>query len=67
MDNIIDIKNAVETLKPILNQSQINKLNTMIEDAVTAYHEGLVDTRINSDLDALGIVKTEFIFDDLPF
>ena len=67
MDNIIDIKNAVETLKPILNQSQINQLNTMIENAVTAYNEGLVDTRINSDLDALGIVKTEFIFEDTPF
>jgi hypothetical protein len=67
MDNIIDIKNAVETLKPILNQAQINQLNTMIENAVTAYHEGLVDTRINSDLDALGIVKTEFIFEDTPF
>jgi len=67
MDNIIDIKNAVETLKPILNQAQINQLNTMIENAVTAYHEGLVDTRINSDLDALGIVKAEFIFEDTPF
>jgi hypothetical protein len=67
MDNIIDIKNAVETLKPILNQAQINQLNTMIENAVTAYHEGLVDTRINSDLDALGIVKAEFIFEDSPF
>ena len=67
MDNIIDIKNAVETLKPILNQAQINQLNTMIENEVTAYHEGLVDTRINSDLDALGIVKAEFIFEDSPF
>ena len=34
MDNIIDIKNAVETLKPILNQSQINMFSDVQKYAV---------------------------------
>ena len=64
MDNIIDIKNALDIIKPILNASEINKLNTMIENAITAYHEGLVDTKIANDLDALNITASKFIFDD---
>ncbi len=67
MDNIVDIKNALDVIKPILNAAEINKLNTMIENAVTAYHEGLVDTKIANDLDVLGITASKFIFDDSPF
>ena len=68
MDNIIDIKNALDVIKPILNASEINKLNSMIENAITAYHEGLVDTKIANDLDALNITASKFIFEeDSPF
>ena len=67
MENIVDIKNALDVIKPILNAAEINKLNTMIENAVTAYHEGLVDTKIANDLDVLNITASKFIFDDSPF
>jgi|14BtaG_2_1085337.scaffolds.fasta_scaffold01886_4 hypothetical protein len=67
MDNIIEIKNALDIIKPILNAAEINKLNTMIENAITAYHEGLVDAKIASDLDALNITASKFIFEDSPF
>ena len=68
MDNIIDIKNALDVIKPILNAAEINKLNSMIENAITAYHEGLVDTKIANDLDALNITASKFIFEeDSPF
>jgi len=50
MDNIVDIKNALDVIKPILNAAEINQLNKMIENAVTAYHEGLVDSKIANDL-----------------
>jgi len=67
MDNIVEIKNALDVIKPILNAAEKNKLNSMIENAVTAYHEGLVDTKIANDLDVLGITASKFIFDDSPF
>jgi hypothetical protein len=67
MDNIVDIKNALDVIKPILNAAEINKLNSMIENAITAYHEGLVDTKIANDLDVLNITAAKFIFDDAPF
>ena len=40
MDNIVEIKKALDVIKPILNAAEINKLNSMIENAITAYHEG---------------------------
>ena len=64
MDNIVDIKNALDVIKPILNAAEINQLNKMIENAVTAYHEGLVDSKIANDLDVLNITASKFIFDD---
>ena len=67
MDNIVEIKNALDVIKPILNAAEINQLNKMIENAVTAYHEGLVDTKIANDLDVLNITASKFIFDDSPF
>jgi hypothetical protein len=67
MDNIVDIKNALDVIKPILNAAEINQLNKMIENAVTAYHEGLVDSKIANDLDVLNITASKFIFDDSPF
>ena len=67
MDNIVDIKNALDVIKPILNAAEINQLNKMIENAVTAYHEGLVDSKIANDLDVLNITAAKFIFDDSPF
>lgn len=67
MDNIVDIKNALDVIKPILNATEINQLNKMIENAVTAYHEGLVDSKIANDLDVLNITASKFIFDDSPF
>ena len=67
MDNIVDIKNALDVIKPILNAAQKNKLNSMIEDAITAHHEGLVDTKIANDLEVLGITAAKFIFDNADF
>tara|TARA_S200002703_G_scaffold137684_1_gene127590 strand:- start:349 stop:552 length:204 start_codon:yes stop_codon:yes gene_type:complete len=67
MDNIVDIKNALDVIKPILNAAEINQLNKMIENAITAYHEGLVDSKIANDLDVLNITASKFIFDDSPF
>ena len=67
MDNIVDIKNAFDVIKPILNAAEINQLNKMIENAVTAYHEGLVDSKIANDLDVLNITASKFIFDDAAF
>jgi len=67
MDNIVDIKNALDVIKPILNAAEINQLNKMIENAVTAYHEGLVDSKIANDLDVLNITASKFIFDDADF
>ena len=67
MDNIVDIKNALDVIKPILNAAEINQLNKMIENAVTAYHEGLVDSKIANDLDVLNITASKFIFDDAAF
>lgn len=67
MDNIIEIKNALDTLKPLLNASQVSTLNQMLVDAITSYHEGQIDEKINSDLSALNIVRSEFIFNDSPF
>jgi len=67
MDNIVEIKNALDVIKPILNAAEINQLNKMIENAVTAYHEGLVDSKIANDLDVLNITASKFIFDDSPF
>ncbi len=67
MDNIVDIKNALDVIKPILNAAEINKLNSMIENAITAYHEGLVDSKIANDLDVLNITAAKFIFDNADF
>ena len=67
MDNIVEIKNALDVIKPILNAAEINQLNKMIENAVTAYHEGLVDSKIANDLDVLNITASKFIFDDADF
>ena len=67
MDNIVDIKKALDVIKPILNAAEINKLNSMIENAITAYHEGLVDSKIANDLDVLGITAAKFIFDNADF
>lgn len=67
MDNIVDIKNALDVIKPILNAAEINQLNKMIENAVTAYHEGLVDSKIANDLDVLNITAAKFIFDNADF
>ena len=67
MDNIVDIKKALDVIKPILNAAEINKLNSMIENAVTAYHEGLVDSKIANDLDVLNITAAKFIFDNADF
>ena len=67
MENIVDIKNALDVIKPILNAAEVNQLNKMIENGISAYHEGLVDTKIANDLDVLGITASKFIFDDSPF
>lgn len=67
MDNIVEIKKAADTIKTIFNAAQTNSLNQMLIDAITAYHEGLVDEKINADLNALNLVRSEFIFDDAPF
>jgi hypothetical protein len=67
MDNIVEIKKAADTIKTIFNAAQTNSLNQMLIDAITAYHEGLVDEKINADLNALNLVRSEYIFDDAPF
>jgi hypothetical protein len=67
MDNIVEIKKAADSIKAIFNAAQTNSLNQMLIDAVTAYHEGLVDEKINADLNALNLVRSEYIFDDAPF
>jgi hypothetical protein len=67
MDNIVEIKKAVDSIKTIFNAAQTNSLNQMLIDAVTAYHEGLVEEKINADLNALNLVRSEFIFDEAPF
>jgi hypothetical protein len=67
MENIVEIKQAVDVIKPILNASQTQTLNQMIIDAITSHHEGLVDEKINADLNVLNLVRSEFIFDDAPF
>jgi len=67
MDNIVEIKTAVDTIKKIFNAAQTNSLNQMLIDAISAYHEGLVDEKINADLNALNLVRSEYIFNDDPF
>ena len=67
MDNIVEIKKATDTIKSILNAAQTNSLNQMLIDAITAFHEGLVDEKINADLNALNLVRSEYIFNDDPF
>ena len=67
MENIVEIKQAVDVIKLILNASQTQTLNQMIIDAVTSYHEGMVDEKINEDLNVLNLVRSEYIFNDSPF
>ena len=67
MNDIVEIKKAADTIKSIFNAAQTNSLNQMLIDAITAYHEGLVDEKINADLNALNLVRSEYIFDDAPF
>lgn len=67
--NINEVKHAMDVLKPLLNASQVKVINNMITLAIEAYHQGMIDDNINSDLDVLGIVKSELIFEDFdsPF
>ena len=64
--NIDEIKNALDVIKPLLNVKQVKEFNNMISKAIDAYHAGMTDDNINSDLNTLGIVKSEDIFDS-PF
>jgi hypothetical protein len=67
--NINEVKHAMDVLKPLLNASQIQKFNNMVSVAIETYHQGMIDDNINSDLNVLGIVKSEQIFEDFdsPF
>ncbi len=66
--NIVEIKTAMDVLKPLFNASQITELNDMVEIAITNYHDGLTVASINEDLNVLGIVPLKDIFeDDNPF
>ena len=67
MENIVELKQAVDVIKSILNMSQIQTLNSMLIKAIEAYHESLVDEKINADLNVLNLVRSEFIFNDAPF
>ena len=67
MEEIVEIKQAVDVIKSILNASQTQTLNSMLIKAIEAYHEGLVDDKINADLNVLNLVRSEYIFDDAPF
>lgn len=64
--NIDEIRNAMDVIKPLLNARQVKEFNNMISKAIDAYHVGMTDDNINSDLNTLGIVKSEDIFDS-PF
>lgn len=66
--NIIEIKTAMDVLKPLFSASQITELNDMVEVAIANYHDGLTVASINEDLNVLGIVPMKDIFeDDNPF
>ncbi len=66
--NIVEIKTAMDVLKPLFSASQITELNDMVEVAIANYHDGLTMASIQEDLNVLGIVPTEDIFDgDNPF
>lgn len=66
--NIVEIKTAMDVLKPLFSASQITELNDMVEVAIANYHDGLTVASINEDLNVLGIVPMKDIFeDDNPF
>lgn len=66
--NIVEIKTAMDVLKPLFSASQITELNDMVEVAIANYHDGLTVASINEDLNVLGIVPIKDIFDgDSPF
>ena len=66
--NIVEIKTAMDVLKPLFNAEQITELNDMVEVAIANYHDGLTVASINEDLNVLGIVPIKGIFeDDNPF
>ena len=66
--NIVEIKTAMDVLKPLFSASQITELNDMVEVAIANYHDGLTVASINEDLNVLGIVPIKDIFeDDNPF
>jgi len=67
MLKIIEVKKALDVIKPMLNAAQVGSLNEMMIMAVTSHHEGLVDEAINADLSVLNIVRSEHIFEDSPF
>jgi hypothetical protein len=66
--NIVEIKTAMDVLKPLFSAAQITELNDMVEVAIANYHDGLTVASINEDLNVLGIVPIKDIFeDDNPF
>jgi hypothetical protein len=71
--NIVDIKQARDTLATILSDSVIQQLNRQIEVGITMFHEDKADENINSDLAVLGIVRfddslvDQSLYEDLPF
>tara|TARA_R100001463_G_scaffold5768_7_gene19409 strand:- start:1031 stop:1303 length:273 start_codon:yes stop_codon:yes gene_type:complete len=66
--NIVEIKTAMDVLKPLFSASQITELNDMVEVAIANYHDGLTVASINEDLNVLGITPMKDIFeDDNPF
>ena len=48
--NIVEIKTAMDVLKPLFNAEQITELNDMVEVAIANYHDGLTVASINEDL-----------------
>ena len=53
--DIVKIRNAMDTLTPLLNANQIGNLEAMIGQGIIDFHERKAETNYENDLKQLGI------------
>lgn len=53
--DIVAIRNAIDTLAPLLNPNQMGQIEAMIGQGIIDFHETKAETNYENDLKQLGI------------
>lgn len=71
--DIVAIRQAIDTIAPLLTKGQMTSVETYIGEGLAKYHQDKADNNLNADLETLGIkllddsMIDENLFDDSPF